>query len=205
MNSNTYYIYVHIYIGPLFPWPMFYVGQAKGSPYERWGINGSGYDEQPFGKALKANHIKWEELIHLIIKEGLSAKEADELECYYIDRFNSLVCNGHGWNKYYGKKSMKTGIAVELPEMDSELSSEIWSYIENKIKNRRGNKCNFVFDSSTFKVDTSILKKAVMDIADINIPIIINSERQNIKPYTVKILSSGKLWLEINPCLILNY
>lgn len=76
--ERTYTVYVHVnkINGKR------YVGQTVKKPEQRWGVNGSGYRTQVFYKAIQK--YGWDNFDHIIIAEGLTKKEADKLERYYI-------------------------------------------------------------------------------------------------------------------------
>lgn len=85
--ENNYCVYIHI-----FPNNKVYVGLTKQEPYARWGHDGIGYKDQPVYEAI--TEFSWNNIKHLIIKERLSATEAQELEKELIQKYNSIE-NGY--------------------------------------------------------------------------------------------------------------
>lgn len=70
-----------------------YVGLTKQTPQARWRKNGEGYKSQPkFWNAIEK--YGWDNFEHIILKTGLTAKEASELEQNLIKSFNSIQ-NGY--------------------------------------------------------------------------------------------------------------
>lgn len=80
-NNRDYSVYIHI-----LPNNSIYIGQTKQKLNERW-HGGEGYSNN----SLFYTNIKkfgWENIYHLLVKDGLNKKEADELETTLI-RFYS--------------------------------------------------------------------------------------------------------------------
>lgn len=76
-----------------------YVGQTCREPKERW-RNGFGYSESGhFFNAIKK--YGWDNFKHDIIKNELTKEEADKLEEYYINKFDTLNSNS-GYNLRHG-------------------------------------------------------------------------------------------------------
>lgn len=92
-----------------------YVGVTKYNDYiNRSGINGEGY--KSCGKLWSAiQEIGWINFKHSTIDEADSMEEADRLEAFYIDLFDS-VDNGYNTRKSGYKKSIpKKRAIIKLP------------------------------------------------------------------------------------------
>lgn len=79
-----------------------YIGQCKGKPESRW-QNGFGYmyngSNAPFTYAIL--YYGWDNITHEILEDKIQSQEdADRLERYYIDKYNTLE---NGYNMNYGK------------------------------------------------------------------------------------------------------
>ena len=73
-----------------------YVGQTHQLPYQRWGKNGIGYKTSPhFYHAIQK--YGWDNFQHVIIKNNLTATEADKLETKLIKQYNTTDTN-YGYN-----------------------------------------------------------------------------------------------------------
>ena len=81
-NQKCYTIYIHI-----FPNSKTYVGLTKQQVENRW-ANGEGYKNQPVYEPIK--FYGWENIKHIIIKEGLTKEEAQELEKELIKKYDIL-------------------------------------------------------------------------------------------------------------------
>ena len=82
-----------------------YIGITGRDPLVRWGKNGSNYTRHPkFYPAI----IKygWDAFEHIILETGLSKKEAEKREQYYIKFFNSYE---NGYNVSLGGESGSNG------------------------------------------------------------------------------------------------
>lgn len=76
------YLYMHIS-----PSGRKYIGITKQEPNERW-KNGKGYKNNPyFERAIKK--YGWDNFQHIILFDGLTEDEANELEKIYIDMFDT--------------------------------------------------------------------------------------------------------------------
>lgn len=64
-----------------------YIGQCSRTAKERWGSNGHRYKGQLFYNAIKK--YGWDNILHEIVAEGLTRKEADELEKELIAKYKS--------------------------------------------------------------------------------------------------------------------
>lgn len=87
MTKDNYSVYVH-----KFPNGKNYVGLTKQSVESRWGRNGSGYKQQPLYRAIEK--YGWDNIQHIVLKDGLTFKEAQNLEKKKIREFNS-ISNGY--------------------------------------------------------------------------------------------------------------
>lgn len=78
--ENNYCVYIH-----KFPNSYVYVGLTKQKPTYRWGKNGSGYKGQPiYNNILK---FGWNNIKHIIYRDGLSKNDARQLEIDLIDKY----------------------------------------------------------------------------------------------------------------------
>ena len=78
--DNNYCVYIH-----KFPNNYVYVGLTKQKPIDRWGKNGSGYKEQPIYNDIVK--FGWNNIKHIIYRDGLSKDEARQLEIDLIDKY----------------------------------------------------------------------------------------------------------------------
>lgn len=77
-----------------------YIGQTHQLPYQRWGKNGNGYKTSPhFYHAIQK--YGWNNFQHIIVKDHLTAEEADKLEMKLIQQYNSID-NDYGYNMRLG-------------------------------------------------------------------------------------------------------
>jgi len=74
-----------------------YVGITKQTPSNRW-ASGEGYKRQAFYKVIQ--EYGWDNFEHKILVEGLNKEEAEYLETFYIDYYDS--CN-NGYNVDYAE------------------------------------------------------------------------------------------------------
>lgn len=83
MDNINYSVYVHT--GPT---GKKYVGMTCQKPNDRFGKNGHGYSKQPqfYDDILKYG---WDKFKHNILKSGLTKKEAEYWERYYIKKYNA--------------------------------------------------------------------------------------------------------------------
>jgi len=85
---KTWTVYQHI-----FPNGRSYIGiTSKENPYDRFGKNGREYGHY-IGNAIKK--YGWENVEHKILKTGLTQKEANYFEKYYIQLYNTQAPNGY--------------------------------------------------------------------------------------------------------------
>ena len=84
-----------------------YIGQTSKSLNRRWN-NGKGYVNCPyFNHAIEK--YGWENFEHILLHDGLSKNEADELEKYYIREYKSYMPE-HGYNISLGGAGLSGGI-----------------------------------------------------------------------------------------------
>lgn len=94
--ENEYCVYMHVA-----PNGKRYVGQTCCEPNRRW-QNGYGYVNQVFYNAIKK--YGWDNFEHIILAEKLTAGDADRVEQYYIELYQTtdktkgynLLEGGHG-------------------------------------------------------------------------------------------------------------
>lgn len=104
-NKKLWCVYMHI-----FPNGKKYIGVAiindGQTPLEacqkRWGNNGSGYNTQRVGRAI--NKYGWENIKHKILFERVSEDEIDDLEIFLIQKYDTQIDNGKGYNVDLGGK-----------------------------------------------------------------------------------------------------
>ena len=71
-----------------------YVGQTSQSLSARWGREGYHYKEQSlFYRAILK--YGWDNFEHLVLEENIPMEKADERECYWGIKYNSLSPNGY--------------------------------------------------------------------------------------------------------------
>jgi hypothetical protein len=88
MKNNNYSVYVH-----KFPNGKNYVGLTKQSVEARWGFNGSGYKGQPVYNGIE--EFGWDNIEHVILKDGLTFDKAQEFERQTIIEYDSI---NNGYN-----------------------------------------------------------------------------------------------------------
>lgn len=89
-SKRNYYVYMHY-----FPDKKAYIGLTRQKPEDRWS-NGSGYKKQPVYSAIEK--FGWENIEHIILQKNLTFNEAQELEKYYINKYDSIN-NGYNVGK----------------------------------------------------------------------------------------------------------
>jgi len=83
---------------------MVYIGITNRSPYDRWGKNGTHYKyNEHFSRAIVK--YGWDNFLHEILFDGLTKKEAENLEVELIKKYNSANEN-FGYNKALGGSSV---------------------------------------------------------------------------------------------------
>ena len=88
MTKENYSVYVH-----KFPNGKNYVGLTKQDVEVRWGHKGWGYKKQPIYKAIEK--YGWDNIQHIVLKDGLTFEEAQNLEKEKIIEFDSI---NNGYN-----------------------------------------------------------------------------------------------------------
>lgn len=76
-----------------------YIGITRNQPEVRWGRNGSGYNLQLFGKAIKK--YGWENFDHEILYENLSHEDANAKEIELIKKYKTTD-DKYGYNVALG-------------------------------------------------------------------------------------------------------
>lgn len=89
-ENNNWTVYVHIS-----PSNKYYVGITSRKPEERWGFNGYGYKNKCHHLWAAIQKYGWSNIIHEILAENLTRKEAEEMEVVLIEKLQSS-------NKIYG-------------------------------------------------------------------------------------------------------
>lgn len=124
---NSYLVYMH-----RCPNGKLYIGQTCRIAEERWGTGGANYSSQPlFWRAIKK--YGWCNIEHIVLKEGLTHQQADELESKLIEVYSS--CDSRfGYNctsgGSYGRHSEETKsklrkIALSRPSFTEEHRKHI--------------------------------------------------------------------------------
>ena len=99
-----------------------YVGQTCQIPEKRW-RNGEGYKGSPyFYNAIKK--YGWDNFEHIILKENLTQEEANQMEKYYIQIFNSNNTN-FGYNIKPGGQNVNS-------EALSKKLTQRWDSLERR-------------------------------------------------------------------------
>lgn len=133
MSERTYFVYQHFctvnsksYFGV--------TCQAK--PEDRWGSNGSNYSGQYFGKKIKEEGLNWHyDFEHRILAEGLSQKDAFELE-------KTLIAENNSRNPEYGYNVDAGGIGHLLYTTKEAKAGAVRNKSKRaaiKLKERRAN------------------------------------------------------------------
>lgn len=98
--DNNYCVYAH-----KFPNDKYYIGLTRQKPECRWGCNGNGYKGQLVYDAII--QYGWNNIEHIIVKDNLTLKEAQELEkelifeCDAINNgYNISIGGGSGGNPW---------------------------------------------------------------------------------------------------------
>ena len=95
---DNYCVYCHT-----FPNGKKYIGITKTGTDKRW-CNGNGYKTQP--KIARAiSKYGWENVAHNVLAVGLDRDKANEMEQYYIAKYDTL---NNGYNATIGGDNIKT-------------------------------------------------------------------------------------------------
>lgn len=172
---KTWTVYQHI-----FPNCRSYIGiTSKQNPYDRFGKNGREYGYY-VGRAIKK--YGWENVKHIILETGLTQKEANEREKYYIQLYNTQAPNGynitsggegragykHIMSEQTKQKISKTKTGVKMgPRNDlwkqhiseSKLNSHYRHSEETKQKIKNNRKNVKVSDETKSKIRATVLEK----------------------------------------------
>lgn len=124
---EDYSVYCHT-----FPNGKKYIGITKTNVEKRWN-NGFGYSSQP--KMAKAiNKYGWDNVKHEVLAVGLTKELANQLEQYYIAKYDSFV---NGYNSTIGG--------------DNILSCYLDSYVLDMIRYVK-NHCPFAWNETSAKI-----------------------------------------------------
>lgn len=105
-----------------------YVGMTSRDPKIRWGSNGCNYKKSiAICRAIKK--YNWINFDHVILKSNLTKKQAESLEVYYIDKYNSAN-RKYGYNislggNSQGKMSQETKDKIGL--FNKGKKGAVWS------------------------------------------------------------------------------
>ena len=147
MNEELYCVYMHknkingkIYIGQT---------MHNHNPEVRWGKNGMGYkNNNHFWSSIQK--YGWDNFEHNILAKDLSKEEADELEIYYIQKFNTqndkfgynIACGGHNGGFPHSSETKKK-ISDSLKgkpifkETKQKISESLYEYYsKNEVWNK---------------------------------------------------------------------
>lgn len=105
-KNNNWTLYRHVVPAALsgYDHDKYYIGITSKSVQQRWGKNGRCYTPGTyFYNAIKK--YGWDNMLHEILKTGLTEDEAKQLEVEYIAKYNTN-------NKVYGYNSTKGGDGV---------------------------------------------------------------------------------------------
>lgn len=121
---NNYCVYKHTA-----PCGKVYIGITQQQPQKRW-KNGLGYSDNPYFKNAIEKY-GWDNIKHEILADSLSKEEAENLEIYYIQAYQST-------NRNNGYNIAKGGNVVEPSEESKEKTSismtRFWANPSNKEK-----------------------------------------------------------------------
>lgn len=111
--ERTYCVYIH-----KTPSNKVYIGQTCMRPELRW-ANGKGYNDNPyFSNAI--TKYGWDNILHFVVGQELSAEEADTLEKQLIDKYNAANPD-YGYNIQFGGH----GGQVHSEETKAKLSAKM--------------------------------------------------------------------------------
>lgn len=98
--DNNWKVYCHI-----FPNGKSYIGITHRAVEERWGKKGEKYKGQVVGAAIAK--YGWDNIQHIILKEGLNRQQANYYEQQYIKTYNSHISQ-NGYNATWGGEGVTT-------------------------------------------------------------------------------------------------
>ena len=141
-----------------FPNGKKYVGITKSETEKRW-CNGNGYKTQPKIARAIAKY-GWENVTHEVLAVGLDRDKANEMEQYYINKFDTLQ---NGYNATIGGDNIKsyyldsyvldmiryvknhcdfdwqeTGARLVYDDKDNKEASEFWNEAARAITKKCG-------------------------------------------------------------------
>ena len=123
-EQNNYSVYIHINkINN-----MKYIGCTGINPIKRWGY-GSGYSngQEKFYNAIK--EFGWNNFEHIVIKDGLSKKEAWDLEEHLILELDTI---NNGYNAAYGGEKNRLSEASKQKLRKQRMGEKNPNYNPNK-------------------------------------------------------------------------
>lgn len=100
----------------------YYIGITSKVPQKRWN-NGKGYKTQLFYRAI--TKYKWENIVHIILKENLTHKEACNEEKLLIKKYNSN-------NKKYGYNLTSGGEGICGYKRNKEQIKKMSDFMKGK-------------------------------------------------------------------------
>lgn len=116
----TYTVYKHIT-----PSGKIYIGITSMKPEKRWD-NGNGYRTQVFYYAIQK--YDWKNIHHIIIADGLSKEQAEDMETYLISLYKSN-CPDYGYNVERGGNS--NGKCAEVTKVKISKSLKLYYLTHN--------------------------------------------------------------------------
>ena len=93
MKEKTWYVYIH-----LFPNGKRYIGITSKRPKARWD-RGRGYGTKNLPMANAIKKYGWDNIEHIIVKQGLTQAEAFQMEKYLIKKYKTNI---HRYGDNYG-------------------------------------------------------------------------------------------------------
>ncbi len=162
MEEQTYYIYKLT-----FPNGKQYIGQTCQKPEQRW-QSGEGYKNQEMYVDIVL--YGWDNIQKEILHEGLSLEQANKLEKYYINKFNTIK---NGYNKNTGGQNFAAQRKTINVNLEYNAYSLIHQHIPFLVKNLREsafrlflyflkfNKSTVVFSPKTIAVDAGICQRSI--------------------------------------------
>lgn len=137
MEEHSYYIYC--YTNKINN--KKYIGQTKQSKENRSGVNGWKYQRCPrFWSAIQK--YGWDNFSYTVLREGLTLKEANYWERYYISIYHTWVddplCNGYNLSKggYNTEHSQETIEKLRKSHKKENLSKETLKKMSDSAKQR---------------------------------------------------------------------
>lgn len=139
MKNEKYLVYKHTT-----PNGKVYIGQTKVGANGRW-KNGKGYTTNKVGFFYKAiEKYGWENIEHVILADGLSKEEADEIEKELIARYNATDrrygynCTSGGSSGYKYTKAAKGKISDGLKKHYKEYGKPDSAKARDALQEKQG-------------------------------------------------------------------